>query len=94
MKKIFFQTKKITKKFYNTETHFGFKTVKESEKQTFVSEVFHKVANKYDLMNDLMSGGLHRYWKDELVKRIDPKPGCTILDMAGGTGILFYKNIF
>ncbi|MFY9288330.1 MAG: class I SAM-dependent methyltransferase [Alphaproteobacteria bacterium] len=65
---------------------FGFKPVKPSEKAGLVHEVFASVASSYDLMNDLMSGGLHRLWKDKLVSMMDPKPGHVILDVAGGTG--------
>ncbi|MGN6097741.1 MAG: class I SAM-dependent methyltransferase, partial [Bosea sp. (in: a-proteobacteria)] len=53
-------------------THFGFETVKLAEKQAKVDDVFHKVANRYDLMNDLMSGGLHRAWKSALLTAINP----------------------
>jgi demethylmenaquinone methyltransferase/2-methoxy-6-polyprenyl-1,4-benzoquinol methylase len=71
-------------------THFGERTVALSDKQGLVDEVFHKVADRYDLMNDLMSGGVHRLWKDALVARLaPPKTGLMpyrVLDMAGGTG--------
>jgi demethylmenaquinone methyltransferase/2-methoxy-6-polyprenyl-1,4-benzoquinol methylase len=71
------------------ETHFGFETVPLGEKQERVDDVFHSVARRYDLMNDLMSGGLHRAWKDALVTAINPpksdKP-FALLDLAGGTG--------
>jgi demethylmenaquinone methyltransferase/2-methoxy-6-polyprenyl-1,4-benzoquinol methylase len=71
------------------ETHFGFKTVPLGDKQARVDEVFHSVAGRYDLMNDLMSGGLHRAWKDALVTAVNPprndKP-FALLDVAGGTG--------
>jgi demethylmenaquinone methyltransferase/2-methoxy-6-polyprenyl-1,4-benzoquinol methylase len=65
---------------------FGFRRVKPDEKTGLVREVFDSVAGRYDLMNDLMSGGLHRLWKDSLVRMMDPQPGQTILDVAGGTG--------
>src|SRR6187402_1343164 len=71
------------------ETHFGFSTVPLAEKQDLVDDVFHKVARRYDLMNDLMSAGLHRAWKDALVTAINPpKSGrdFALLDAAGGTG--------
>jgi len=69
------------------ESHwFGFRRVTPDEKTGFVREVFTSVASRYDLMNDLMSGGLHRLWKDRLVRLMDPRPGQTILDVAGGTG--------
>ena len=71
-------------------THFGERTVALSDKQGLVDEVFHKVADRYDLMNDLMSGGVHRLWKDAMVARLaPPKTGTLpyrVLDMAGGTG--------
>jgi len=65
---------------------FGFRRVKPGEKTGLVGEVFASVAGRYDLMNDLMSGGLHRLWKDRLVRMMDPKTGETVLDVAGGTG--------
>ena len=68
------------------ETAYGFRQVAEGEKQGLVNDVFHKVASRYDLMNDLMSGGLHRLWKDHFVRRVRPRAGEAILDMAGGTG--------
>jgi demethylmenaquinone methyltransferase/2-methoxy-6-polyprenyl-1,4-benzoquinol methylase len=71
-------------------THFGEQTVDIEAKQGMVDEVFHKVASRYDLMNDLMSGGIHRVWKDAMVARLaPPKAGSApyrVLDMAGGTG--------
>lgn len=69
-------------------THFGFNTVKESEKQAKVAEVFHSVAQKYDIMNDVMSGGMHRAWKLFTLHRVAPRPGMKILDIASGTGDL------
>ena len=56
----------------DADTHFGFRTVPLSDKQALVDDVFHKVARRYDLMNDLMSAGLHRAWKDALVTAINP----------------------
>ena len=70
------------------ETHFGQRTVRLEEKQGLVDDVFHKVANRYDVMNDLMSFGLHRLWKDALVAKVRPsrlRPFAHI-DVAGGTG--------
>jgi demethylmenaquinone methyltransferase/2-methoxy-6-polyprenyl-1,4-benzoquinol methylase len=71
-------------------THFGERTVNLDDKQGLVDKVFHDVAGRYDLMNDLMSGGIHRLWKDALVARLGPPKGgtlpYTVLDMAGGTG--------
>jgi demethylmenaquinone methyltransferase / 2-methoxy-6-polyprenyl-1,4-benzoquinol methylase len=73
----------------NDQTHFGFRDVPLSDKQGLVDDVFHSVASRYDLMNDLMSGGLHRAWKDALVTTVNP-PRSTrpfhLLDVAGGTG--------
>lgn len=65
---------------------FGFKRVRAEEKTGMVQDVFASVAGNYDVMNDLMSGGLHRLWKDHLVSLMNPKAGQTILDVAGGTG--------
>jgi demethylmenaquinone methyltransferase/2-methoxy-6-polyprenyl-1,4-benzoquinol methylase len=69
-------------------THFGFKTVAESEKARKVGEVFHSVASRYDLMNDVMSGGLHRLWKRFTVETSGILPGNRVLDIAGGSGDL------
>jgi demethylmenaquinone methyltransferase/2-methoxy-6-polyprenyl-1,4-benzoquinol methylase len=69
-------------------THFGFKTVAETEKAKKVAEVFHSVANKYDLMNDVMSAGLHRSWKRFAVSISGVIPGDKVLDIAGGSGDL------
>ena len=70
------------------DTHFGRRTVPLDEKQGLVDDVFHKVAGRYDLMNDLMSFGLHRAWKDALVAKVRPsltRPFAHV-DVAGGTG--------
>lgn len=78
------------------ETHFGFSKVEESEKARKVAEVFHSVAKRYDLMNDLMSGGLHRLWKAFTVEQARVRPGERVLDIAGGTGdlaIAFAKRV-
>lgn len=72
-------------------TDFGFQKVKAGEKAGRVAEVFHSVAGKYDLMNDLMSGGVHRIWKLFTVEMAAIRPGQTILDIAGGTGDLAEK---
>ena len=69
-------------------THFGFKTIAEEQKATQVAGVFHSVAAKYDLMNDLMSAGLHRGWKAFTVAQAAVRPGMKILDVAGGTADL------
>ena len=66
-------------------THFGFKTVAEDAKAGMVRDVFDTVAPKYDLMNDLMSGGVHRLWKGAMVDALAPRPGQAIVDVAGGT---------
>jgi len=68
------------------QTDFGFRKVGEDEKTRLVREVFDHVAGRYDLMNDLMSGGIHRRWKAELIDRLKPRPGEILLDLAGGTG--------
>ncbi|MCT7376099.1 bifunctional demethylmenaquinone methyltransferase/2-methoxy-6-polyprenyl-1,4-benzoquinol methylase UbiE [Chelativorans salis] len=70
------------------ETAFGFRQVGEGEKQGLVDAVFHRVADRYDLMNDVMSAGLHRVWKDAMVAWLSPpkRPGFKALDVAGGTG--------
>jgi demethylmenaquinone methyltransferase/2-methoxy-6-polyprenyl-1,4-benzoquinol methylase len=67
-------------------THFGFQTVREDEKSSLVREVFDSVAGKYDLMNDLMSVGVHRLWKAGFLDWLRPQPGQTLLDVGGGTG--------
>jgi demethylmenaquinone methyltransferase/2-methoxy-6-polyprenyl-1,4-benzoquinol methylase len=77
------------------ETSYGFHRVGAGEKQPLVDAVFHKVANRYDLMNDLMSGGLHRLWKDGLVTWLNPpkRPGYQVLDVAGGTGDVAFRIV-
>jgi demethylmenaquinone methyltransferase/2-methoxy-6-polyprenyl-1,4-benzoquinol methylase len=70
------------------KTHFGYQTVAESEKASKVAEVFHSVAERYDVMNDLMSAGLHRIWKAFTIGRAAVRPGMRVLDIAGGTGDL------
>jgi ubiquinone/menaquinone biosynthesis methyltransferases len=72
-------------------TDFGFQKVKAGEKAGRVAEVFHSVAGKYDLMNDLMSGGVHRLWKLFTVEMAAVRPGQSVLDIAGGTGDLAEK---
>jgi len=67
-------------------THFGFKEVPADQKESLVGEVFTSVASKYDLMNDLMSGGVHRFWKRHFVATSGIHTGNTVLDLAGGTG--------
>lgn len=72
-------------------THFGFRTVEKTEKAKLVREVFDNVASNYDRMNDVMSGGMHRLWKDEMVTWLNPKPEMQILDVAGGTGDIAFR---
>jgi demethylmenaquinone methyltransferase / 2-methoxy-6-polyprenyl-1,4-benzoquinol methylase len=86
-------------------THFGFREVLLERKQALVDDVFHSVARRYDLMNDLMSGGLHRAWKDALVTAVNPPrrrparemattaPPFALLDLAGGTGDIAFRVI-
>lgn len=72
-------------------THFGFKTVGEDEKANLVKDVFDSVAGRYDLMNDLMSLGVHRLWKNTLMARVRPKPQEQLLDVGGGTGDIAFR---
>ncbi|XP_056134887.1 2-methoxy-6-polyprenyl-1,4-benzoquinol methylase, mitochondrial [Lampris incognitus] len=72
-------------------THFGFETVSESEKAERVYKVFESVAQKYDTMNDAMSLGVHRVWKDMLLHAMHPQPGARLLDVAGGTGDIAFR---
>lgn len=74
--------------FTNKTTHFGYKTVEETEKQQKVGEVFHSVASKYDVMNDVMSAGMHRSWKRFAADISGVKAGDKVLDIAGGSGDL------
>src|ERR1700745_4235646 len=67
-------------------TTFGSGDVQNEAKAPLVRRVFDSVADRYDLMNDLMSGGIHRLWKAELIDRLAPRPGQLLLDVAGGTG--------
>jgi hypothetical protein len=67
-------------------THFGYQTVAKEEKENMVGAVFHRVADRYDVMNDLMSGGTHRLWKDQFIGDLKPMAGHSFLDVAGGTG--------
>jgi demethylmenaquinone methyltransferase/2-methoxy-6-polyprenyl-1,4-benzoquinol methylase len=69
----------------------GFKDVPPDEKTRAVGDIFARVAPRYDLMNDLMSGGMHRLWKDDFVKRVKPQPHEHILDLAGGTGDIAFR---
>jgi len=78
------------------ETHFGFREVPLADKQALVDGVFHSVAGRYDLMNDLMSGGLHRAWKNALVTAVNPPKSdrdFALLDLAGGTGDVAFRVV-
>jgi demethylmenaquinone methyltransferase/2-methoxy-6-polyprenyl-1,4-benzoquinol methylase len=75
-------------------THFGFRDVPLDDKQTLVNDVFHSVAQRYDLMNDLMSAGLHRVWKNLMINALNPPRGdapFALLDVAGGTGDIAFR---
>ncbi len=72
----------------SAETHFGYRTVAATEKAERVRDVFESVAQRYDVMNDLMSVGLHRLWKAHTIRRAAVRPGMKVLDVAGGTGDL------
>ena len=78
----------------NTEdktTHFGRETIPEAEKAGRVQGVFNSVASKYDVMNDVMSMGVHRIWKDAMMDWLAPRPGMHLLDVAGGTGDIAFR---
>jgi demethylmenaquinone methyltransferase/2-methoxy-6-polyprenyl-1,4-benzoquinol methylase len=78
----------------DSTTHFGYRDVPLTEKQTLVNEVFHSVARRYDLMNDLMSAGLHRVWKDVMISALNPPRDSApfeLLDVAGGTGDIAFR---
>ncbi|HKX91483.1 MAG TPA: class I SAM-dependent methyltransferase [Sphingomicrobium sp.] len=75
------------------KVNFGDELVSPEEKTRRVGAVFSSVARRYDMMNDLMSGGLHRLWKDRFVNRVKPRPGEAILDMAGGTGDVAFRMV-
>ncbi|MEP2235835.1 MAG: class I SAM-dependent methyltransferase [Alteripontixanthobacter sp.] len=70
---------------------FGYEDIAPEEKTERVGAVFSSVAEKYDIMNDAMSGGMHRLWKDRFVRRVKPQPGEAMLDMAGGTGDIAFR---
>src|SRR3546814_9856883 len=72
-------------------THFGYEDVPVAEKGARVRGVFTNVARNYDLMNDLMSAGVHRLWKAAFVDRLAPRPGMRVLDVAGGTGDIAFR---
>ena len=84
----------MTQNEHKPEAAFGFKTVPEAEKQGMVNEVFSKAAARYDQMNDLMSSGLHRLWKDDMITMLNPPKGeraFNVLDVAGGTGDIAFR---
>ena len=72
-------------------THFGFEDIPEDQKAGRVRGVFGSVASKYDIMNDVMSVGIHRIWKDAMMDWLAPRPGQTLLDVAGGTGDIAFR---
>src|SRR5438270_13989262 len=74
-----------------TQVNFGDELVSPEEKTRRVGEVFSSVARRYEVMNDLMSGGMHRLWKDRFVARVKPRAGEEILDMAGGTADVAFR---
>ena len=77
------------------ETSYGFREVADGEKQDLVNEVFHKVAKRYDIMNDVMSVGLHRAWKDAMISALNPRKDAAykVLDVAGGTGDIAFRIV-
>ena len=90
------KTRNMTGDEARDETHFGEQTVPLADKQGLVDDVFHSVARRYDLMNDLMSGGLHRAWKDALVTAVNPPKSdrpFALLDLAGGTGDVAFRVV-
>ncbi|MEM8841673.1 MAG: bifunctional demethylmenaquinone methyltransferase/2-methoxy-6-polyprenyl-1,4-benzoquinol methylase UbiE [Pseudomonadota bacterium] len=72
-------------------THFGYQTIPEEEKAGRVHGVFSSVASRYDVMNDLMSAGIHRLWKQAMIDWLAPRPGMALLDVAGGTGDIAFR---
>lgn len=72
---------------------FGYREVDPSQKTGMVRDVFDRVAKRYDLMNDLMSGGIHRIWKDQFIRQIQPRPDQMLLDVAGGTGDISFRYL-
>src|SRR5579871_5684363 len=72
-------------------THFGFREVREEDKASMVRAVFDGVASNYDLMNDVMSGGIHRIWKSEMIAALKPRPDMQLLDLGGGTGDIAFR---
>ncbi|MEM1277917.1 MAG: ubiquinone/menaquinone biosynthesis methyltransferase, partial [Pseudomonadota bacterium] len=72
-------------------THFGFETIPEDQKAGRVEGVFSSVASRYDVMNDLMSAGIHRIWKQAMIDWLAPRPSTQLLDVAGGTGDIAFR---
>ena len=81
----------MTDQFAEKITHFGARDVREDEKAGLVHDVFTNVASKYDVMNDVMSVGIHRLWKEAMMDWIAPRPGQRLLDVAGGTGDISFR---
>jgi len=76
----------MNKPSHSSTTHFGYRDVNIADKENLVRDVFNRVARKYDLMNDLMSMGVHRLWKSTLIDLLQPKPDMSLIDVGGGTG--------
>ncbi|KAJ1512831.1 hypothetical protein HMI55_006090 [Coelomomyces lativittatus] len=74
-----------------SQTHFGFQKVSVNQKEKLVGDVFKSVAPSYDTMNDIMSMGIHRLWKNEFIRQMAPSPGLKLLDVAGGTGDIAFR---
>jgi demethylmenaquinone methyltransferase/2-methoxy-6-polyprenyl-1,4-benzoquinol methylase len=85
------QTEQTSNDTHDNTTHFGYQTVDKNEKESKVAGVFHSVAAQYDVMNDLMSFGVHRLWKRFTIDASGVRPGNSVLDLAGGTGDLTAK---
>ena len=81
----------MTEPLASATVSFGYSEVDPGEKTALVGDVFRRVARRYDVMNDAMSGGMHRLWKDMFVRRVKPRAGEAILDMAGGTGDIAFR---
>ena len=75
----------------NEKVDFGFKKVNREDKSGLVKEIFSGVAKKYDLMNDLMSGGVHRVWKNKMIKEVNFSKPIKVIDLAGGTGDIAFR---
>ena len=86
------QTRTLCVRFASSSTtHFGFQDVPKDDKKGMVAGVFTSVADTYDVMNDVMSGGVHRVWKKAFVDALRPSPGMSVLDVAGGTGDIAFR---